>query len=93
MATQQEVLKTFMATLDTTTLKGTAALDAAIKECSIFSSFQDLKDKIISDCKSAGDSETFLRDYCGIILGNADIGAIIGSDAGTLKSSDLVPKS
>ena len=96
MATQQEVLKTFMAALDKTSLKGTAALDAAIKACSNFSSLQDFKDKIVSDCKSVDDSETFLRDYCGIILGNADTGAITGSDAenGTVKTAkSVVPES
>ena len=82
MATPQEVIKAFMAALDKTTLKGTAALDAALQACSDFKSLQDFKDKIISDCKSVGNAETFLRDYCGIIIGNADTGALTGSDAG-----------
>ena len=85
-----------MAALDATSLKGTASLDAAIKACSNFNSLQDLKNKIISDCKSVGNSETFLRDYCGIILGNADTGAIIGSDAdnGAVKTAkSIVPES
>ena len=96
MFTQQEVIKALMATLDETTLKGTEALDAALKTCSDFDSLQDFKNKIISDCKSVGDSEKFLRDYCGIILGNGDTGAISGSDVGngfvkTAKS--IVPES
>ena len=82
MATQQEVIRKLMATLDTTGLKGIEALDAAIKACSNFSNFQDLKTKLVNDCKSVGNSETFLRDYCGIILNNDDTGAITGSDAG-----------
>ena len=33
MATQQGVIKSFMAALDKTTLKGSKAVDAAIKAC------------------------------------------------------------
>ena len=36
MSSQQEVIKKFMASLDKTTLSGTAALDEAIKNCSNF---------------------------------------------------------
>lgn len=36
MATQQEVIKAFMKSLDTTTLSGEAALDEAIRACSNF---------------------------------------------------------
>ena len=34
--TQQDVIKNFMASLDKTNLKGTAALNEAIKACSSF---------------------------------------------------------
>ncbi len=96
MATQQDVIKIFMAALDATTLKSTSALNAALKACSDFESLQDFKDKIVSDCAAANDSTTFLRDYCGIVLGNADTGAITGSDAqgGTVKTAkSVVPES
>ena len=92
MATQQEVIQKFMAALDATTLKSTAAVNAALQACSDFSSVQDFRNKIVSDCKSAGDATTFLRDYCGIIIGNADTGAITGSDAegGLVKTAKSV---
>ena len=85
-----------MAALDKTTLQGTEALDAALQACSDFKSLQDFKDRIISDCESVGNAETFLRDYCGIIIGNADTGALTGSDAGngTVKTAkSVVPES
>ena len=63
---------------------GGADLDGAINHCTggLFAS----KDEAINsffydhDNKAAGD--TFLRDYCGVILDNEDTGAVIGSDAG-----------
>ncbi len=92
MATQQDVIKAFMRSLDNTTLSGADALDEAIRNSSggRFSDMQDLIDSFISDVQNYGgnytyyDSQTekFLKDYCGIILGNDDTGAISGSDAG-----------
>ena len=96
MATQQDVIKAFMAALDATTSRGSSALDAALKACSDFETLQDFKDKIISDCAAVNDSTTFLRDYCGIIIGNDDTGAITGSDAegGIVKTAEsVVPES
>ena len=98
MATQQEVIKSFMASLDTTTLLGKQAISAAIQDCSNFKDFDDLKEKLIKDSESyiAADSENgwknFLFDKCGIILGNDDTGAIIGSDAGNgkVKTSESI---
>ena len=102
MATQQEVIKAFMASLDTTTLKETAAVDEAIKSCSNFGGTQAVINKIISDCKSyiSADSKNgwknFLSQKCGINLDNTDTGAITGSDAGgkTAKTAEsIVPES
>ncbi len=94
MATQQEVIKAFMHSLDETTKSGADALDEAVVSCSggKFSSMQDLIDCFISDVKKYGGSssyddktKTFLKKYCGIILDNADTGSITGSDAGGSK--------
>ena len=41
--TQQEVIKAFMKSFDTTTKKGEAALNEAIKACSTFNRFQEIK--------------------------------------------------
>ena len=97
MATsQQEVIKKFMAALDTTSLSGTAALDAAVKACSNFTGMQALINQMINDCNTAGSADNFLKNYCGIILDNEDTGAITGSDMGgsTVKNAeDVVPES
>ncbi len=71
-----------MATLDTTTLTGSKALDAAIKACSSFGGTQAVIDQLLADQKKAGSGDKFLKDYCGINLDNADTGAITGKDAG-----------
>lgn len=83
MATQQQVIKTFMASLDNTTRVNVSAVDEAVRACSSFASAQDVINNMISDLKSAGSGDSFLRNYCGIILGNDDTGAITGSDAGS----------
>ena len=64
-------------------------LDEAIRACSNFNSIQDVVDQMISDRKRAADANTFLEDYCGIILGNSDTGAITGWDAGGLVAYDV----
>lgn len=94
--TQQEVIKTFMQSLNDTTLKGGKALDAAIKTASNskFKNFAALKKKFLTDQKSAKNWHTFLVEKCGIILDNADTGAISGSDAGgskTKKGTNILP--
>ena len=47
---------------------------------------------MIADCRACGNADIFLRDYCGIILDNADTGAITGWDAGglSIKTADNV---
>ncbi|MBR4151379.1 MAG: calcium-binding protein [Selenomonadaceae bacterium] len=85
--TQQEVIKTFMESLNNTTLQGEAALDEAIKASSKskFKSFKELKTQFLADLKAAKNYQTFLVKKCGIILDNDDTGAISGSDAGGSK--------
>lgn len=96
MATAQQVIKNFMGALDTTTLKSTAALDAAVKSVSNFSSWSELTNTLVKDCKAYGDDyQNFLKNACGIILNNDDTGAISGSDAGgsTAKTAaSIVPE-
>ena len=93
----QSVIKNFMSSLDTTTKSGTAALDEAVASVSKFSSWSELINTMVSDCAAyAGDGDGFLRDKCGIILGNTDTGAITGSDAGgssTKTADSVVPES
>ncbi len=93
MATAQNVIKDFTRILDSTSSKGTAALDAAVKGVSKFSSWSELTQTMVKDCKAYnGDYTRFLKDMCGIILDNDDTGAITGSDAGTstVKTADSV---
>ena len=83
MAETQTVIKNFMGTLDNTTLRGTAALDAAVQSVSNFSSWSELTKTMVKDCKAYnGDYTGFLKDMCDIVLDNDDTGAITGSDAG-----------
>ena len=97
MATAQGVIKDFMKSLDNTTLSGTAALDAAVKSVSNFSSWSELTQTMVKDCAAYnGDYAGFLKDMCNIVLDNEDTGAISGSDAGTgsTKSAEsIVPES
>ena len=72
-----------MSALDKTSLKGIAAVDQAVKSCSTFASTSEVINKMISDCRSFNNGDMFLRDFCNIILDNADTGAITGWDAGT----------
>ncbi len=91
MATQQEVIKAFLRSLDNTKLSGAAAVDEAVRNCSggKFSSMQNVIDSFIRDVNKYGNDSlwdskknVFLEDYCGIILSNDDTGAISGADAG-----------
>ena len=92
-----DIIKKFMASLDKTTLKGSAALDEAVANASPnFSSIKDVIDSMVADIKSASSADNFLQSKCGIILNNEDTGAITGSDAGgsTVKNAeDIVPES
>ncbi len=93
--TPQDVIKKFMASLDSTSLSGSAALDEAIKASTSYSSMQDAIDNFLADVRSADSAMQFLNQKCGIILGNSDTGAITGSDAGgsTVKTKDsIVPE-
>ncbi len=93
--TQQEVIQRFMASLDKTNKKGEYALDEAVRACSTFNSFQELKTAILNDCRNADSGDDFLKTYCGINLDNEDTGAITGSDAGgsTVKTKNsIVPE-
>ena len=92
--TQQEVIKTFMQSLDKTEHSGCAALDEAIQASSDFKNFEDFKRKFFDDLKAAKNWQTFLIEKCGIILDNKDTGAISGSDAGgskTKTTTDIIP--
>lgn len=95
MGTQQDVIKMFMHSLDETTLRGTAALDEAVRACSDYRSMQDLINHFVSDAEQASDYRTFLQNKCGINLDNEDTGAITGSDAGngtTKTAESIVPE-
>ena len=91
--TQQEVIKTFMQSLDKTELSGRAALDEAIQASSGFQNFEEFKRKFFDDLAAAKNWQTFLVEKCGIILDNDDTGAISGSDAGgtTKGAADILP--
>ncbi|MBR3497745.1 MAG: calcium-binding protein [Selenomonadaceae bacterium] len=91
--TQQEVIKTFMQSLKNTELSGRAALDEAVQASSEFKSYHELINQFMEDITTAGNWYRFLAEKCGIILDNADTGAITGADAGgTLKTAtDILP--
>lgn len=92
--TQQEVIKTFMQSLNDTTLKGGAAVNEAIKASSSFKSFSAVRSQFLADLKVAKNWHTFLVEKCGIILDNADTGAISGADAGgssVKTATDILP--
>lgn len=106
MATQQEVIQTFMKALDIHTIKRsnfssdkeftTNVLDFAVKACSSFGSMQKAINQMLADQKKAGNADTFLKKYCGINLANTDTGAITGKDAGGSKvktAESIVPES
>ena len=93
MATQQEIIKKLMNALDKSSnpfnggVFHGGAIDNAFKEASKdsntkFDSMKDVIDSFTQDLLSAKDSETFLREYCGIDLDNMDDGAITGIEAG-----------
>ena len=95
MATQQNVIKKFMASLDTTSKSGSSAVDAAIKASTNFKNTKAVTKKLISDLKSTT-ADDFLKTYCGIDFSNTDTGAITGSDAGgttTKTAESIVPES
>lgn len=85
MSTQLQIIRAFMKSLDTAAASGINAVNKAIKACSQFDSLQSVINKLISDRKRAKTVTEFLRDKCGIVLGNDDTGSISGSDAGGSK--------
>ncbi len=82
MGTQQETIRSFMHSLDETTLTGYAALDEAVRASSKFDGMQDLIDHFLADAGDGSSWQSFLEDRCGIILDNEDTGSITGSDTG-----------
>lgn len=91
MATAQQVIKNFMSYLDNTTEYGETALNNAIKVCSrgICNTMQEAINYMVNDIVSySGNGMLFLRDKCGIIFDNKDIGSIIGADAGGIYELD-----
>ena len=102
MATKQQIIRSFMGSLDNTTLSGASALNEAVKACSSFKNANDVITKLVNDCKAYNQADStngwknFLKEKCGINLDNTDTGAITGSDAGGSKSKnpeDIVPES
>lgn len=97
-ASQQDIIKKFMYSLDkSTTSSGKTALDNAVKYASggRFSNITKAINQMLSDCKNYG-ADDFLKEKCGIIIGNDDTGAITGFDAGgsTIKTAEsIVPES
>ena len=97
--TQKDVIQSILGAAANSTLTNTTdILDEAIKatNTTVFSGIQDALDKFKADQITAGDADTFLRDYVGIDLNNADTGAITGWDAGgsAIKNAeDIVPES
>ena len=92
---QQQVIQNFVRSMANTALNSALKLDEAIKNSSGFNSLQEVIDKMVADCRTVNDAETFLRDYCGIFTDNKDTGAIIGWDAGGLTMTthdDLLPE-
>ena len=63
LMTQQEIIKAFMKSLDETKLSGEAALNEAIRACSPFSNFAELKAAMIKDCKNTKSGNDFLKNY------------------------------
>ena len=74
--------------MNDTNLSGRAALDEAIKASSNFANYEVVRKKFLADIKAAPDWHTFLVQKCGIILDNADTGAISGADAGGTEKTD-----
>ena len=79
----QDVIKRFMLSLDQTTLSGTKAIDEAVRAASYgaYQSVNALVADMTLDAQNHG-ADNFLRDDCGIILDNADTGAVTGWDMG-----------
>ena len=97
MASALTVIKNFMDSLNNTNKSGITALNEAVKSVSKFSSWSQLVNTMIADCKNYnGNGTAFLQRMCGINLTNSDTGAITGSDAGggsTKTAESIIPES
>ena len=95
---EKDVIQKFMKVLDENNSDGRSRLDYAVSVASggYFKSIDAAMNQMVADCKNAGNSDTFLKDCCGIDLSNDDTGAITGSDAGgteTKTATSIVPES
>lgn len=94
----QHTIKKFIQSLIRTNLEYGAAVDEAVNYATDgkFKSRNELVNNLMSDLNNARSYTEFLWEKCGIILGNEDTGAIIGSDAsggGTSKTAtSIVPE-
>jgi Ca2+-binding RTX toxin-like protein len=85
--TQQDVIKAFMHSLDDANIPSADKVQDALDEAVIaasggkFTSYRNLIEKFVSDCKSYSSTDTFLKECCSIYLDNDDTGAITGWDA------------
>ena len=88
----QDAIKNLVKAWSQTFLSDTDKLDESIKLSTQYNGIQDVIDHMVADCRAAGDADTFLRKYCGIILDNDDTGAITGWDAGgvSIKTADEI---
>ena len=96
MATQKEVIQKFMKFLDRTERSGEDTLNRAIRACSSFKNFNNIKESLLKDLKGAKSTEYFLKNFCGIDFATKDSGAITGSDAGNSKTKtdeDIISES
>ena len=96
--TEQDVIKKFMKTLDTTNNSGIGALNEAINAATggYFQNANAAINQMLADCRNASSANVFLENCCGINLSNSDTGAITGSDAGgstTKTASGIVSES
>ena len=96
-STPQQVIRALMHSFDKTTKSGMDAFDEAIN----YSTGGTIKDKnqlvqqFMADLNGSANYTDFLKNYCDIILDNADTGAITGSDAGgggTKTAESVVPE-
>lgn len=97
--TQQQVIRDFMATLDTTNLKGNDAVSSAINISSngLYSDLNDLVSHMCSDIEFSSNVSKFLNDYCGISSSSMeDTGSITGKNVGSSKLAksfaDMIPE-
>ena len=100
---QLQVIKDFMKVLDDSTVGGMTAYDDAINTATggLFADSSALTSAYIDDVTADGgdgtaaDAVRFLKDYCGIVMYNADTGAATGSDMGgsvTKTAESIVPE-